>query len=344
MRSWLCLAPLLAVLGGCLASEDARVDPLVPPGPPWASTSALEHPLMGRIWQPAENRFAEPEAVVAALLQSPFALLGEKHDNVDHHRIQAWLLGRMVRGGRRPAVAFEMFDTDQQDALAGYLASHGRDAAGLGEAVAWARSGWPDWAMYQPIAQAALDGDAPLLAASLPRRTVRAVAKDGLEALGAAQVDSLGLDRPLPPHEAANLRLEIVETHCNQLPDSMVDPMVTVTVAKDGHMADALVRGASLPGRDGAVLIAGGGHTRTDRGVPWHLRRMAPEKLVTSIGLIEVEPEESDPAAYAARFHGTALPFDFVWFTPRADEDDPCEAYAEQLQRAKERHLKKQSD
>jgi hypothetical protein len=71
---------------------------------------------------------------------------------------------------------------------------------------------------------------------------------------------------------------------------------------------------------------------------------MAPEQRVTSVGLIEVDPEESDPAAYAARFHGTALPFDYVWFTPRADEQDPCRVYAEQLQRAKERHLKKQAE
>lgn len=332
------------MLGGCLTSEEAVVDPLLPPGAPWEGAFALDHPLAGRIWQPREHRFAEPEAVVAALLRSPFALLGEKHDNVDHHRIQAWLLGRMVRGGRQPAVAFEMLDTDQEDALAAYLASRGTDAAGLGEAVDWERSGWPDWALYQPIAQAALDGGAPLLAASLPRRTVRAVAKGGFEALGADEVDSLGLDQPLPVREAANLRLEIVETHCNQLPDSMIDPMVTVTVAKDGHMAGTLVRGASLPGRDGAVLIAGAGHTRTDWGVPWHLRRMVPDKRATSVGLIEVDPEESDPAAYAPRFHGTGLPFDFVWFTPRANEQHPCDAYADQLQRAKERHLREQAD
>jgi len=30
------------------------------------------------------------------------------------------------------------------------------------------------------------------------------------------------------------------------------------------------------------------------------------------------------------------LPFDFVWFTPRVDDDDPCEVFAEQLRRIRE--------
>jgi uncharacterized iron-regulated protein len=327
MRSWLCLAPLLVVLGGCVAGQDAVVDPPASPGPPWVSRYSSDHRLAGRIWQPAEKRFVEPDAVVAALLQAPFALLGEKHDNEDHHRIQAWLLARVVEGGRRPAVAFEMFNTDQEPALAEYQDRYPRDAAGLGEAVAWAESGWPDWAMYRPIAQAALDGDGRLLAASLPRGTMRVVAKDGPEVLGAERVGALGLDQRLPTRE-----------------DSMIDPMVTVTFVKDAYMADILVRGSGVPGRAGAVLIAGRGHVRTDWGVPWHLRRMAPAKPVISVGMIEVDPALSDPEAYAAEFQSAVLPFDFVWFTPRASERNPCEAFAGQLRRAKERHLKEQAE
>ena len=53
----------------------------------------------------------------------------------------------------------------------------------------------------------------------------------------------------------------------------------------------------------------------------------------------------TDPAAYA-EFLGVdalgngALPFDFVWFTPIADPDDPCAKFPEQLRHARERHEK----
>ena len=115
--------------------------------------------------------------------------------------------------------------------------------------------------------------------------------------------------------------------------------MLTTQTMKDAAMAAALVRGGQAAGRDGAVLIAGNGHVRADLGVPWHLRRMAPGKAVAAIGLLEVEEGENDPSAYGAGFDGGTLPFTFIWFSPRVDNLDPCEKYAEQLRRAgKKRH------
>src|SRR2546430_14763230 len=91
-------------------------------------------------------------ALAAAVSAARFALLGERHDHPEHHEFQAWLLRRMVESGRRPALAFEMLDTTQAPALARHLATAPRDAAGLGDAVGWGASGWPDWRLYQPIA------------------------------------------------------------------------------------------------------------------------------------------------------------------------------------------------
>ena len=71
------------------------------------------------------------------------------------------------------------------------------------------------------------------------------------------------------------------------------------------------------------MLIAGGGHVRRDRGVPTHLARHAPGTTVASVALLEVDPDAAAPADYAARFDG-ALPFDYVWFTARGDDTDPC--------------------
>ena len=315
------------------------------PGAPWLSEHARGHPLAGRIWQPEAARFVAPEAVVAALVQARFVVLGEKHDNADHHRIQAWLVAEMIAAGRRPALAFEMFASDQQAALDAHLAARPKDAAGIGAAVSWANSGWPDWERYRPIAQAALDGGAAILAANLPRPMLRKLSREGVSALGAERVAALGLDRPLPEELAAPLREEIAVGHCGQLPDSMIGPMVTVMTARDAQMAAVLRRGAGLAGRDGAILITGNGHARSDRGVPFYLRRGDGTASIVSLGLIEVAEGVTEPAAYAeffgAEYFGAeALPFDFVWFTPIADPEDPCAKFAEQLKQARERHEK----
>lgn len=59
---------------------------------------------------------------------------------------------------------------------------------------------------------------------------------------------------------------------------------------------------------------------------------MAPRRTIASVGLMEVADELARPQAYAARFGGL-LPYDYVWFTPRADDEDPCRKFEKQLRR-----------
>jgi len=328
---------LAGLLGACAAPGGA---PPGSPGAPWRSEEGRDHPLAGKIWMPGEGRFVTPEALLAALGEARFAVLGEVHDNWDHHRIQAWLTARLMAGDRAPALAFEMITTAEKAALDAYLATHPRDAAGLGPAVKWTARGWPDWAMYAPIAQAALDAGAPIVGADMSRPRVRAIIKEGVAALGAARVRALGLDKPLPRALAQRLRWEIVESHCDQLPASMIDPMATAMGARDAYMADAVRAAARLPGRDGAILITGAGHARADHGVPYRLGILAPEGRALGLAMVEVDPDETDPGANAARFNAPTLPYDYVWFTPRAARAEPCERFADQLRRAKERHLR----
>jgi uncharacterized iron-regulated protein len=304
----LILALLVAVTGVARAVE--------PPAPGLGH----DHPLTGRIWDVAGARFVTMDALAAAVGAGRFALLGERHDNAEHHQFQAWLLRRVLGAGRRPAVAFEMLTTDQAPQLARHLAASPRDAAGLGDAVGWPRSGWPEWRLYQPIAEAALAAGVPIIAANLPSGTVRAVARGDLTALDPALVRRHALDRPAADDVQAAMEEEIRAAHCDALPATATPGMVTAQRARDAEMAERLVAG----GRDGAVLIAGAGHVRIDRGVPRYVAALAPGATVVSVALVEVADEAAAPADYATRFGATRLPFDYVWFTARADNVDHC--------------------
>jgi uncharacterized iron-regulated protein len=103
----------------------------------------------------------------------------------------------------------------------------------------------------------------------------------------------------------------------------MLAPMALAQRARDALMARALLDADA----DGAVLIAGAGHARTDRGVPYHLKAQKPGLAVVSIAWIEVDRDAAAPPAYAGAFAADRLPFDYVWFTPRANDDDPCAAF-----------------
>lgn len=277
----------------------------------------------------AGGRFVDEATVVARLAEARYVLLGEKHDNPDHHVLQARMLRALTAAGRRPAVAFEMFTPSQAGALARHLAARPRDAAGIGEAVNWKASGWPAWSLYEPIAQTALDAGLPIVVANFDPERVRAVSRQGVAALDAALVQRHGLDQPVPEDVRAAMAEEIRDSHCGHAPEPMVSAMVAVQRARDAQMAEAML---TAPGSDGAVLIAGTGHVRNDRGVPTFLRRIVPDMRTASVAFLEVNPKRPKVEGYAERFE-QRLPFDYVWFTPAVDDEDPCEQFRKSLER-----------
>jgi uncharacterized iron-regulated protein len=330
------LVALLVLLLLAPAAPAAEAPPLPES---WASPLLREHPLAGRIWQPAGGTFATPREVAGRLAEADVVLLGEKHDNPDHHRLQAWAIAAMAAAGRRPAVAFEMIPRDKAEALAGYLEAGG-DAAGLGPALAWSETGWPDWALYRPIAEAALSAGLPLAASDLPEAKRGQISEQGIAALPDGLVARWALDRPWTAEMRDGLLQELSEAHCRVAPPAAFAGLAEVQRARDAAMADALLaaheddtkeRPGERPGErtgEGAVLIAGKGHTRPDRGVPWYLRQRAPELSALSVAFVEVEAGRADAATYG-EFGG----HDLIWFTPRLDDEDPCAKFAEQLER-----------
>ena len=315
-RLFACLFAALILLGACAASSK------------WRAEHYRDHPLAGRIWAVDEARFLDRAELLAALARGEFILLGETHDNPDHHLLQAEIVTALADAGRRPVLAFEMFDMSQGPALSEHLAQSPFDAAGIGEAVGWRKAGWPDWALYQPVAEAGLQAGLELRAANMSRGDARALAQSGLAGAAPERVQRLQLDQPLPAADAENLKQEIDAAHCGYAPKEMIEAMAFAQFARDAHMACEMSSGG-----DGAILIAGAGHTRRDRAVPFHLRRMAPGRTIVSLAFLEVSEGEDAATAYAAPFGGEMLPFDYVWFTPRVDIRDACERFEEQLKK-----------
>ena len=132
----------------------------------------------------------------------------------------------------------------------------------------------------------------------------------------------LRLEEPFPAALEASLREELAASHCGQLPEKYLAPMALAQHARDAQMAKVL-GGAGGGANDGAVLIAGGGHARLDRGVPYYLALDAPGVTVASLVFREVRHGDADPKAYVTE----EGPFDYVWFTPRGSDEDPCAGF-----------------
>ncbi|RJS18008.1 hypothetical protein DRW03_25970 [Corallococcus sp. H22C18031201] len=316
------LAGLLLLSSSCAHHAAAPSSSAAPPSAPraWQAPLYRDHPLVGRIWDVAQGRFVDEPTLRESLRAARFVLLGERHDQPDHHQLQAELVRALAKDAH-PALAFEMLDTAQAPAVADALAHAPGDADALARAVDWERSGWPAWSLYRPVFVAGLEAKLPIVAANLPRAQVRQLVKEGPTALEPALRERLGLDTPVPEDEERAVRAELDRSHCGQLPEAMMGPMALAQRARDAFMADRVLAAAT---EAGAVLITGNGHARTDRGVPAHLARRAPRTAVRSVALVEVSPDARHPQDYAPLFDTARIPYDYVWFTPAVPEDDPC--------------------
>ncbi len=288
--------------------------------------------MTGRIWDGSNRRFVDGDTLVGRLVRARFVLLGEKHDNPDHHRLQAQLLRKIIGSGRRPAVGFEMFNVDDAFAIARHLAAAPRNAAGLGPAVNWSERGWPDWKLYQPIVEAALGADLPIVATDLRPAILNRLRHGGAAALDNAVLRQLELDRPLSKDTLERMTADIRSAHCGYASKKLIMTMVNIQRARDAQIAQSLMAAAHV---DGAVLIAGAGHVRKDYGVPTYLNSKATGQRVISLAFLEVDGTTTEPESYAQQFNGIKLPFDYVWFTPRLKNLDPCESFEAELNRLK---------
>lgn len=314
--------PLL--IGAALADA-----PTAAPAGGWRTEILRDHPLTGRLYDPTAERFVDRATVLTDLAGAPFALLGEKHDNPDHHALQAEIVRHLGREDGFAAVVFEMLSPDQADALPTRGAAD-VDLDALAQAVAWEARGWPDWPAYRAIFAEALAARMAIRPGNPPRGAVLATVREGLaDAVDEAERARLALDRPLDPADAGRLLDQIEAAHCGYAPRDRLAPMVDAQRLKDAALADALIAAAAEDGP--AVLIAGGGHVRRDWAAPLYLaRRGAAEARI--LLFVEVAPEGEDPAAYAPRDSAGAPAADYLWFTPRVDLDDPCARFAQQLE------------
>ena len=282
----------------------------------WVSPHFADNEVVGMVFDREGNPGNSLEEVKKRAVQARYVLIGEIHPNPDHHRLQAEILQHMIDAGRKPAIVFEMVTRSQQAVLDNLANNPPADRQAIAQALEWHETGWPDFAMYQPLFEIALKHGLKMWAGNLEKSTVRRLGGRVGSRLSEAERAMLGLDKPLAEQATKSLKQNIAEGHCNMMPESILPLMADIQRARDFTMATAMQNPANT---DGAVLIAGSGHTRLDWGVPAYIVQDASNELV-SIGLAE-----TFEGATANDFSQTR--HDFTIVTPRIDVTDHCENF-----------------
>lgn len=273
----------------------------LPPVPAWQSPEGRQHPDLGVILDLRDGRRLSPDELVDALAPVPRVLVGEQHDNPDHHALELWLLQALEQRRSQGSLLMEMLTPSQQ---ARVDAVRGQSVADLPKSLDW-EGGW-DWSLYGPLVRHGLAQPYPLLAANLDRDEILAIYRQPPRLEGAAAT---------APAVQAKLTEQVRQSHCGLLPESQFPPMVAVQQQRDRRMAERLLA-APAP----ALLVAGSYHARRDLGAPLHLADLGLEPDQARV-VILAEAGKAVDAAEA----------DFVWYTAAVTPVDHCAEMRKQM-------------
>ena len=303
------LALFLAAAVSVMASRGALAADGVAPAEP---TPALSDAAVD-----SSGRSLDILVLAARLRAARYVLLGEIHDDAQHHQLRAALLRALLADGRPTWVVFEQIDRQHNAAVA----AAPRDTEAVVTAGQLDRKGWK-WPLHRPLFDAALAGGATVLGGNLSRGEARSVVRGGVAQapvefqrwLSVPDDSSVAPPSAWTPAQDAELRRQVDLGHCSALPPAMIAPMALAQRARDAALAAAL---RSAPPGVRVVLIAGNGHVRRDIGVPHYLAEARADDII-SIGFLE---RGSDGQAVADG------PYDETWFTAPVERPDPCASF-----------------
>ncbi|MCX2544318.1 ChaN family lipoprotein [Pseudomonas sp. COW5] len=252
-------------------------------------------PVTGEIRDLRSGTLITPQELLTRLAEPARVIVGEQHDNADHHAVQLWLLQNLGQERPQGSLLLEMLTPDQQ-ARVNVVRRAPKAPTDLPVELAW-QDGW-DWNLYGPIVRFAFTQPYPLLAANLDNSEIRAFYR---------QPPVLQGERSNTESVKSELAEQIGDSHCGLLPQSQMPAMLAVQQQRDRRMATGLLA-APAP----ALLFAGAFHARKDVGVPLHVLDLGAPEAPTVLMLAEQGGEVTTAMA------------DYVWFTPSTPKPDYC--------------------
>jgi uncharacterized iron-regulated protein len=270
----------------------------LPPLPSWQSSEGRDHVDLGMIRELENGQTLTPQQLVARLAAAPRVLVGEQHDNPDHHALELWLLQALGDQRSQGSLLLEMLTPDQQKQVDTVQREvrQGRYPPDLPTALGW-QKGW-DWALYGPVMRFALAQPYPVLAANLGGREVGAIYHRRPVLSGAFSTRKEVQDQ---------LLAQVRDSHCGMLPEDALPAMLAIQQQRDRRMAHSVID-APAP----ALLFAGSYHVRKDIGVPLHMADLGSHERPVVLLLAQVGSEVQPGSA------------DYVWYTAALPDQDYC--------------------
>lgn len=257
----------------------------------------------------ATPRLRAEGEVLGPMARRDVVLLGEQHDDADHHAWQLQTLAALhvLRPGM--AIGFEAFPRRIQPVLDQWVAGE------LSVQQFLERSEWLKvWSfpseLYLPLFQFARLNRIPMIALNVERSLTQAVSAKGWDAVAPAQREGVSTPaRPLAEYEAE--LFEMFKEHASARRKDADPPgrgdaafrfFVEAQTTWDRAMAEALAARLKGQPRPLVVGVIGAGHVRNGYGVPHQLRALGVSSVGTLLPVSASDCEGIKPALADAVF------------------------------------------
>lgn len=236
------------------------------------------------------------DRVLARLAQQQAVLLGETHDDPEHHRWQLHTIAGLHALRPDMVLGFEMFPRRVQPVLDEWVAGRLGDNEFLAR-VEWRQVWGHDAALYLPIFQFARMHRIPMLALNVERALVSRVGDKGWAAIPSAEREGVTDPAPAGSEYVVSLYRSYLE---HQAPEGhgaarrkepnesdLADPafrrFVEAMQVWDRAMAQGIAARAQGAGPPLVVALMGSGHLRGGYGVPHQLRDLGVARVAAAL-------------------------------------------------------------
>ena len=239
---------------------------------------------MGTWVDPSSNE--QRDDAVAALAKRGVVLLGESHDQAEHHRWQLHTITALFRHRPDMVLGFEMFPRRVQPVLDRWSKGELNKSDFMRE-VDWPRIwGFAD-GLYLPLFHFARMHRLPMLALNIDRATNRRVAAQGLASASITEREGVG--DPVPASSFYRDRLfECFKKHPAARQDARAaserfERFVCAQQFWDRAMAEAIAGARRDARRPLIVGVMGSGHIEYGDGVPHQLAALGVDDVATAL-------------------------------------------------------------
>ncbi|RKZ28821.1 hypothetical protein DRQ26_00315 [bacterium] len=259
------------------------------------------------------EQIEDVEGIAKFLSQFDVVFFGEKHDSKIAHSFELKFAELLFGERQNFALAMEMFEADNQDALDEYVMGK-TDFEEFFKKVRL----WSNYDDYRPIVDFARSHKIPIIAANIPRKLASMVAKNGIEVWNSLPPDEKKYLPKQYSFDNEEYRKKFLATmQGNPMMAQMggkvnMENLFRAQVVKDEKMAESIAEFLKEHSGTFVYVLCGSFHSDYRLGTVEKLLARMPELKIATISTVEI-PEGKTVDDVKEKYSGIADFVLFIW-------------------------------